>query len=441
MKKRTFLKLSTAIVTTAAVAPLAGCEPEDRRKNWAGNLEYSTDKFHEPSSVEELQELIRKLDKLRVQGTCHAFNTIADSNRNLVSLKKMAKVIKLDKEGKLVTVEAGMRYGELCRYLESEGFALHNLASLPHISIAGAIATATHGSGDGNGNLSTAVRGIQFVKADGSLVEYKHGQEGFDGVVVNLGALGAMTQITLAIEPTYEIKQTVYQGLPMKQLKNHFDEIFSSGYSVSLFTDWSKSDINQVWVKQRDSEFGSPEDMFGAARALSNLHPIESISAVNCTPQMGEYGPWHERLPHFKLDFTPSSGEELQAEYFVARSNAYDAIMAVYELRQQIIPLIQISEVRSIAADNLWMSMANQEPAIAIHFTLKKDWDGVSKLLPQIEKALAPFNARPHWAKLFTYAPDELKSKYPKLDAFRAKMKEHDPDGKFVNDFLSKYVA
>lgn len=441
MKKRTFLKLSSALITTAAVAPLESCvtQPSIHRTNWAGNLTYSSDELHEPTTVDELADLVRTTSKIKVQGTCHSFNTIADSRDRFVKLGKMNQVVSLDEQNLTVTVQSGMRYGELGRYLEGKGYALHNLASLPHISIAGAIATSTHGSGNRNGSLASAVRGLRVMKANGETVDVG---EDLAGMVVNLGATGVVTEVTLAIQPTFQVRQRVFQNLPMTSLKEHFDEIFQAGYSVSLFTDWSDDTIDQVWVKQlaTQPDIGAIE-WFGAKPATRDLHPIESISAVNCTPQLGVVGPWHERLPHFKMDFTPSSGEELQAEYFVPFQSGYEAIAAVHSLRDRVNPLIQISEVRSIAADNLLMSPFRNQDSIAIHFTWKKDWEGVRQVLPLIENALEPFGVRPHWGKLFTLDPATLKGRYETLDTFRGLMKKYDPDGKFVNEFLAKFVA
>jgi xylitol oxidase len=441
MKKREFLKLSSALITAAAIAPLESCEQRPSRYNWAGNIRYLSDKLYEPTTLDELKALVQNNSRIKGQGTNHSFNGIDNSTFGFIRVTKMNQVISLDETNMTVTVQAGMRYGELCKYLEARGYALHNLASLPHISIGGSVATATHGSGDKNGNLSTAVRGMKIMNAAGEIID---AGEDLNSIIVHLGALGIVTEITLAIQPTFQVRQYVFQYLPMSDLKAHFDEIFSSGYSVSLFTDWSKDTINQVWVKKRvtaEDPAEAPAELFGARAATKDLHPIETISAVNCTPQLGVAGPWHERLPHFKLDFTPSAGEELQAEYFVPRANAYEAIAAVYELREKVNPLIQISEVRSIAADNLLMSPCRNQDSIAIHFTWKKDWDGVKAVLPLIEKALSPFRVRPHWGKLFTLEPATLQKRYQGLNEFRSLMKRFDPNGKFVNEFLERNLG
>jgi xylitol oxidase len=345
-----------------------------------------------------------------------------------------------------VTVDAGMSYGQLCPYLHEKGFALHNLASLPHISIAGACSTATHGSGEKNGNLATAASALEFVTAAGDVVRLSRQQDAdaFRGAVVGLGALGAVTKVTLDIQPTFLMRQYVYENLPLSQLKDHFDAIESSAYSVSLFTDWQGQRLNEVWIKSRMEEgqaFDAPPEFFGAKRATRNLHPIAALSAENCTEQMGVPGPWHERLPHFRMGFTPSAGKELQSEFFVPRPHAVEAILAVERLRDQVTPHLMISEIRTIAADSLWMSPCYRQPCIAIHFTWKQDWPAVSKLLPVIEKELAPFKARPHWGKLFTMAPAQLRSSYEKLPEFIQLARKYDPQGKFHNEFLERNIS
>jgi xylitol oxidase len=271
-------------------------------------------------------------------------------------------------------------------------------------------------------------------KADGEV---------FQGAVVGLGALGAITRITLDIQPTYRMRQYVYENLPLAQMKNHFDDIQSSGYSVSLFTDWQKQRLNEVWIKSRVGDgqaFAAPQEFFGAKLAVRNLHPIAELSAENCTEQMGVPGPWYERLPHFRMGFTPSAGKELQSEYFVPRRNAVDAILAVERLRDQITPHLLISEIRTIAADDLWMSTCYRQPSVTIHFTWKPDWPAVSRLLPIIEKELSPFQTRPHWGKLFTLPPAEIRSRYEKLADFIQLATKYDPKGKFRNDFLNTYI-
>lgn len=445
MKKRTFIKMSSILATGTFLSPLVSGQPEDKLKNWAGNITYSTGNVHYPESVPQVQELVKKYNKLKVLGSRHCFNRIADSTDNLVSLKQMDKAVSLDEKAQTVTVDAAMKYGQLSPYLDSKGFALHNLASLPHISIAGACATATHGSGMKNGNLATAVSGLEMVTANGDILTLSREKDGekFLAAVVNLGAIGVITKVTLNIQPAYKMRQNVYLDLPLNQLKEHFEEIMSGGYSVSLFTDWQTQNINEVWIKSKAAEgeaFTAAPEFFGAKAAAKNIHPIAELSAINCTEQMGVPGPWYERLPHFRMGFTPSSGKELQAEYFIPRHNAADAILAVQRLHEQISPHLLISEIRTIDADDLWMSPCYKQPSVTIHFTWKPDWPAVSKVLPVIEKELAVYNARPHWAKLFTMSPARLKSLYEKLPDFQKMIKEYDPKGKFRNEFLNKNI-
>lgn len=415
------------------------------QKNWAGNYMYSALRLHRPATVEQIQEIVSRCNKLRVLGSRHSFNGIADSTEDLISLEHLNQVITLDREHHTVTIEGGVRYGPLCEYLHREGFALHNLASLPHISVAGACATATHGSGNKNGNLATAVVALEIVTANGNVVTLSHDQHAdqFQGAVVGLGGLGVVTKLTLKVEPTFEMRQTLYENLALSELKNHFDEITDSAYSVSLFTDWQNASFNQVWLKQRVTDASNEieaSNFFGATPASRNLHPIGALSAENCTEQMGIPGAWYERLPHFKMDFTPSSGEELQTEYLIPRQYAVAAIEAVNHIRGQIAPLLQISEIRTVAADTLWMSPCYGHACVALHFTWKMDWEAVRQLLPLLEEQLAPFQARPHWGKLFTMSPKQVRGLYERLSDFQDLLRDYDPQGKFRNDFLDTYI-
>ena len=445
MKRRTFNKLSSTVTAGSAVLPFTGWLPADPLKNWAGNIEYSTNKVVYPKTAEEMQTLVKKIPHLKGLGTRHCFNRIADSEHHLLSTKELNKVIALDTQARTVTVEGGIKYGELAPYLHQKGYALPNLASLPHISVAGSVITATHGSGVKNGNLATAVVGLEFIDAAGNVHTVSKAKDAglFNGVVVNLGALGIITKVTLALEPAFTMQQRVYERLPLEQLKENFNQIVSAGYSVSLFTDWVHNSINEVWVKSRLDGTTSPEtqpEFYGAVAATQNLHPIVGVSAENCTAQLGVPGPWYDRLPHFKMGFTPSTGVELQTEYFVPHDQAIEAIQAVARLGKQISPHLFISEIRTIAADNLWLSPCYQRPSVALHFTWKQDWPAVSKLLPVIEKELAPFQARPHWGKLFTMIPKALAAHYEKLPEFKKLVAQFDPQGKFRNDFLNSTI-
>ncbi len=443
MDKREFLKSSGAMLASTLFSKLSSAQATgDTRTNWAGNYTYSTKNLAVAKTVEDVRQNVRSQSHLKALGARHSFNGIADSTVEQISLKPFDQ-IELDVTAKTVTVGAGVTYGQLAPYIDSRGFAVHNLASLPHISVVGACATATHGSGSKNGNLSTAVRAMEIVTANGDVVTFSREKLGdkYPGTVVGLGALGVITKITLDVRPTFQIAQTVYEDLPFSQLEAHLDDIFASGYSVSIFTDWQKHRATQVWVKRRVNP-GRLRDpyFYGAKPATQNLHPLAGHSAENCTEQMGVPRPWYERLPHFKMNFTPSSGAELQSEYFVPRDKGYAAILAVEQLRDQITPHLFITEFRTVAADDLWTSPCYQRPSMTIHFTWKPEWPDVKKVLPLIEEKLAPFGGRPHWAKLFTMQPANLRAQYAKMRDYRALLAQYDPTGKFRNEFINTNI-
>ena len=413
------------------------------RANWAGNYTYRAGSVLQPATVEELQHLLPTVRHAKALGARHSFNSIADTAGSQISLAHF-KSISLDisdPSRPTVTVGAGVTYGELAPWLHARGFAVPNLASLPHISVIGACVTATHGSGIANQCLSAAVSALDLVTASGELLHLSRSANPdiFPGTVVALGALGIVTSLTLDLVPDFQVVQTVYENLPFSELEHNLHDIFSAGYSVSLFTDWQQHRATQAWVKRKvdnpEPQSGS-EIFFGAARQTAKLHPLPLHSAENCTEQLVA-GPWHERLPHFRMDFTPSSGAELQSEYFVPLSEGFNAIRAVEELRDRITPHLFITELRTIAADDLWLSMAYARDSLAIHFTWRPESEAVFALLPLIEAQLAPFAARPHWGKLFSTPAETLRHLYPKFGAFRQLAGRLDPHGTFRNDYLA----
>ena len=408
--------------------------------NWAGNYTYRANRLHRPSRLEQVQEIVVNASRVRVLGSRHSFTGIADSSE-LLSLDGLPADVVVDRAAGTVSFSAGLRYGELAEVLQAEGVALANLASLPHISVAGAVATATHGSGDANGNLATAVAGLEIVTSSGELLTASRGDADFDGLVVGLGALGAVTRIALDVEPAYEVRQRVFEGLAWSALLEQFDEITSAGYSVSVFTRWSEA-IDQVWVKGRVTE--APErargDLFGAIAATVERHPILGLDPVNCSPQLGVPGLWSDRLPHFRMGFTPSSGQELQSEYLVPRRHAAAAVQALRGLAEVVRPVLQVSELRTVAADRLWMSPQYRQDTIAIHFTWKPEPDAVQRALVEVEAALQPMEARPHWGKLFLAGAEAIAPLYQRLPDFTVLVDRLDPRGAFGNAWLDTHV-
>ncbi|MDQ1740830.1 MAG: alditol oxidase, partial [Pseudonocardiales bacterium] len=364
-------------------------------RNWAGNVSFEAARCCRPSTLDELRELVAGSERIRALGTGHSFNRIADTTGTLVSLAGLPTVIEVDSAASVVEVSAGLRYGELAEELHRRGFALHNLGSLPHISVAGACATATHGSGDQNANLATAVAALELVTADGELrVLERTGDTAaeFFGSVVGLGSLGIVSRLWLDIEPTFSVRQHVYDNLSHGQLIEHLDQILAGAYSTSLFTRWQPEPVYQVWRKRRvtaDDDGGAEPVFFGATAAPVARHPLPGMTGENCTEQFGRIGPWHERLPHFRLEFIPSRGEELQSEYLVPRQLARQAIDAVAQIGDRVSPVLQICELRSIAADRFWLSPSYQRDSLGLHFTWVPDAAAVTPVLVEIERRLA----------------------------------------------------
>ncbi len=409
--------------------------------NWAGNLAYRAARLHRPGSVAEVQEIVSGSERVKALGSRHCFNDIADTPADLISLDGLPADVAFDDgdDSRTVWVAAGLPYSDLVPRLAERGLALPNLASLPHITVVGATATATHGSGGRNGSLSTSVVGLELVRSDGELVALSPDDDEFPGAVVHLGALGVVTRIGLRVLPTFDVRTTVYVGLTWPRLLADLDAVADAAYSVSVFTDWHE--VTQVWVKSTEPADADPADFFGARAVTEPTHMLPGMAVENLNEQLGLPGAWHERLPHFRAGFTPSRGDELQTEYFVPREHGAAACEALRSLASRIAPLLQVSEIRTVAADDLWLSPASGGDVMALHFTWLPDEPGVRAVLPEIEAALRPFGARPHWGKLFTTGADELERLYPRMSDFRSLVRRFDPRGAFRNDYLDRTVA
>jgi alditol oxidase len=412
--------------------------------SWSGTVDYGPGPLHAPTSVAELRSLVGRSRRIRALGTRHSFSEIAASDADLVTLAHLPAGLEVDVAARTVRVAAGVRYGELALASAEHGLALANMGSLPHISVGGASATGTHGSGDGKRSLSSSVRAVDLVTAGGDLLSLSRDEdpEIFDGAVLALGALGIVTHLTLDLVPAAPMRQTVHLDFPSESMTSEgLLAMLAGGTSVSLFHHWDGR-IDQAWVKQvagRDEEL--PEQWLGGRRARRPVHPLPGMPADFCTDQTGEPGPAHERLPHFRLEFTPSNGEEIQSEYFVARKDLAAALAAVMPLRERIRPLLHASEIRTVAADELWLSPAYRRDSACVHFTWKQLPEQVKALLPEIEERLAPFAPRPHWGKVFTLDPAQVRARYPRLADFLTLRERLDPGRVFTNAYVDRLLG
>jgi xylitol oxidase len=407
-------------------------------RNWSGNYHYRATAVHHPTSRDELRRIVAAASSVHALGSRHSFTAIGDATE-LVALDRMDDQITIDREASTVTVPAATTYAELAEALNREGLGLANMASLPHISVGGAIATATHGSGERLGNLATSVTGLELVSSSGELFTARRGDASFEGLVVGLGALGVVTRVTLAVEPYYEASQVVYERMEWDALFEHFDEIEAAGNSVSVFHRFGER-TEQVWVKRHAPAEAAPSELFGAPAATTQHNPVAGADPVNSTPQLGEVGPWSERLPHFRSGFTPSSGEEIQSEAFVARGDGIAAIRALHELADDIRPLLLVCELRAIAADSLWLSPQYGRDTIALHFTWRRDQRAVEQAVATVESALRPLGVRSHWGKVTSLRAADFAPLYERLDDFRHLRDELDPREAFANGWLRAHM-
>jgi xylitol oxidase len=415
-------------------------------RNWAGNVEFGADSIVQPRSVAELQEVVATCTaagrRARALGAAHSFSRVADTDGVMIATDGLQGIVGVV-GASTVTIEGGVRYAELAPYLHARGLALANLPSLPHVTVAGAAATGTHGSGDRNGGLATAIEAVELVTAAGELLTVGRGDPDGPAAGVALGALGVVARLVLRVGPTFDVAQRVHVDVPFDAAVGALDAVLASAYSVSLFTDWTDDRFHQVWRKHRLDEMDGPVDhivdglgdLLGPPATVP-LHPLPGLSADACTEQLGIPGPWHERLPHFRPDATPSAGAELQSEYFVDRRDGPDALRALRAMAADLRPVVLVTEVRSIAADELWLSPAYGRDSVAIHFTWRLEPRAVRALLPRVERALAPFVPRPHWAKLTTIDPATVRARSPRFDDFARCRARLDPTGTFTGPFV-----
>ena len=414
-----------------------------REHNWCDNYTFTAPRIVQPNSIDEVRRLVASSQKIRAIGTRHSFNGIADSAGTLIDLCGLDPLFAIDESRMTVTVSANTSYGVLAAYLQSQGYALHNMGSLPHISVAGAIATGTHGSGDTNGNLSTAVAALELVVASGDLIRVDRGTADFTGMVVGLGAFGIVTRVTLDIQPSFSVRQDAFIELPWDTLLGNFDAVFSAAYSVNVLTRWNEATVNRLWLKTRltDRQPATVEvPHLGAIPAPPTVISSGADDPATRLNPFGVPGPWSERLPHFRFDRTPGVQEQIQSEYMVPRSRVLEALIALRAIGARIDPVLYTTELRSMAADGLWLSPAHGRDSVGIHFTWKQLPAEVDALTHEIESLLLPLGARPHWGKLLHAPAHKLAPLYPRMDEFRALANSYDPDWKFRNTYLATHV-
>lgn len=406
---------------------------------WSGTYDFTAPRLVEARSIEEVQDLVRAGGRVRALGTRHSFTDLADTTGTLVTVTGIDPGIRIDEEAGAVTVGAGTRYGIVAAAVGEAGWALHNMGSLPHISVGGATATGTHGSGDRNANLATAVRAIEYVDHRGELVTVRRGDPDFDALPVGLGAYGIVVRLTLDLQPAFLVRQDVYRDIPWDAVLADLDAATGEGYSVSLFTrDWSA--VTSGFVKRRSETGDEPgaviDEWLGAPRATEQVPILDTIDP-NTTAQ-GRVGPWFEGLPHFRIDSTPSNGAEIQSEWFVDRADAVAAIEAVRAVASRFADALQVSEIRTIAADGLWLSEAYGRDSVALHFTWTDDAAAVGRAVDVVEEAIAPFGARPHWGKVHHLDRAAIERVAPRLADARAVFERMDPDGVFTSAALER---
>ncbi|MDM7890873.1 D-arabinono-1,4-lactone oxidase [Curtobacterium caseinilyticum] len=403
-----------------------------RELNWSGTVTYSAERVERPRTIDEAAELVARSPRVHGLGTRHSFNDVADGPGVLLDLTGIPTDLVVDTAADSATMGAGTRYGVVAPDLEAAGVALHNTGSLPHISLGGAIATGTHGSGTALGSLSTAVRAFEVLGPDGERRTVARGDDGFEGAVLHLGLLGIVTRVEVDVEPTYRMRQDTYGPIPWDRFVADVAEVHAAAYSVCSYTVFG-DEVSEVLLKSRVPEGADdvavPDALLGAPRLPGR--PADG----HHTARDGSVGPWWDRLPHFPIDAVPSVGSEVQSEHFVPLRHAAAALEAVRGLAERIQPHLHVCELRTMAADPSWLSPTQGEDVLCIAFTWRKHPVEVAALLPDLEARLAPFDGRPHWGKMSSLDADAVEALWPRLPDFRRLVAAADPDRTFASAF------
>lgn len=403
--------------------------------NWGGNLAFEQAEVVKPKTISELAEMVR-VNKVRPVGTLHSFSPIAKGEGLLMSTANLAIKPELDSDRSVVRFGAAMRFGELALFLEQNGFALRNMGSLPHISVAGAAATGTHGSGDKNQILSSSLTSFSYLNHEGELIKVEKQDPLFEAFRLGLGAYGIWVEAELSIVPSFQIRQDIFLEIPWSYFLEDPSRLTSAGYSVSLFGKWGTSTISQTWVKSEVEDPRAGVPIAAIAPEQNSKRELADGVGDNLTEQGGKPGPWLHRLPHFRLDASPSAGNEIQTEYFFTRDKIAHAIEAVHSVAGKINPVLIISEIRSIAQDDAWLSPMRRGDSIALHFTWKNEPELVDIAVQELEKVLAPMEPIPHWGKVHHFTQSDLERAHPMLSKAREQFENADPSGKFSSDYL-----
>lgn len=401
--------------------------------NWGGNVDFGGAEIVHPTQFDELAAMMAAAPRCRALGSRHSFNDISTA-ATVIDTSALPKTFSIADDRSTVAVTGSATYGWLIEQLIPHELALKNTASLPHISIAGAVATGTHGSGDQNQNLAASVSRVRILRGDGESIELDRGDPDFAGAVVGLGALGIVTEVVLDVVPTFDVEQRVFDGPDLATLATLVDTVFAAGYSVSVFTHW-QGGVEQIWVKHRVGDVvpdASEALLDSLAPAQVRQHPILGLDASGCTEQFGIRGRWCDRLPHFQMGFTPSAGNEIQSEFFVDRRHAAEAIEAMTSIGSDIADALMVGEIRTVAGDDMWMSPHTGRDSLAFHFTWHPDQELAEAAANSVADALDSFAVRPHWGKVFD--PERLDlNQYERRHDFLDLVTRMDPAGKFRN--------
>lgn len=431
--------------------------PGWRTSNWSGTVAWDDCEVLEPTTIGELQSIIAYSPKVRVIGSAHSFTPLVRSSGRvkptLLSLRHIPRTWSLDEKKKTVTVDAATTYSELCHALDKTGFALPNTSSLSHFQIAGAIATATHGSsGSRNGRLTRSgladtVVGLEIVGPDGTIRNVNKGHPQFSSSVVSLGMVGVVTRVTLSLVDDYDVIQRVYGKWPptptgtLSAFLSSLPKTIAQFDSFSAFVKWNVDDFGLL--------IGRKQVPRGATDSASTTDPRLITGPIQGFLGQGDFattgvGRWCDKMFLWKNNGSPFvSQPELQIAHFVPFRDVERALHATRKVVSTWGDEVLYCELRAVRGDEHLLSPYSADAPKPDSFSISHSLDarlGVEKVrqrASELESVLRPYQVRPHWGKLTAMTASDLKEAYGlKLKRFQEVQQQVDPNRKFTNDYL-----
>lgn len=425
-------------------------QPHYHFRNWAGNVQFTAQSFIQPENETEIAAALLKSEQLRVVGTGHSWSTICTTNQNLLNLDRYNKVLQVDKEKLQVTVQPGIKLWQLNEYIDKQGLALKNLGSIARQSLAGAISTATHGTGIGFQILASQIEKFKLIKPDGDILEIhsEKDKDLFNLSIVNLGALGVISEMTINVVPAYQLHDRTYVA-PLQEVIDNLDELVEETDHFKL---WWFPHVDQAVVYRYTRTQQAAND----SRLRQWL--MDEFLSVNVYRLLLKAGninrDWRRNINRtlVKKFIQPLNRIEKSYKVFNVLEPpihrevewAFD-ISVAKELLREYTSFINaskhrinfIQEIRFTKADEYALSPCYGRNTMWLG-AYNADNFGWEELMSDFESLAIKYKGRPHWGKEFNVSATYLQQQYPNFKKFTTLREQFDPTGKLLNDFTKR---